>query len=125
MPSFVRKRSYGSVKVYWLDKEGLISALEKKAQDALERFPELRKVVLFGSLARGEATPRSDADLLFVVEEAGPFLERPARYLPFFRRLGFSGGLAGLCRARARAHPLGQAGLKRGARASRTVQPRM
>ena len=85
----MHRRSYGSVEVYWLDKEGLISALEKKAQGALECFPELRKVVLFGSLARGEATPRSDADLLFVVEEAGPFLERTARYLPFFEDLGF------------------------------------
>ena len=89
MSAFEQKRSYGSVKVCWLDKEGLIDALKEKAQDALECFSELRKVVLFDSLARWEATPRPDADLLFVVEEAGPFLEQPARYLPFFEDLGF------------------------------------
>jgi len=89
MPSFVQKRSCGSVKVFWLDKEGLISALQNKAQDALARFPELQKVVLFGSLARGDATPRSNADLIFVVQEAGPFLEQTARYLPFLRTLVF------------------------------------
>ena len=44
MPSFVRKRSYGSVKVYWLDKEGLVSTL-KRTQDALECFPLLEDSV--------------------------------------------------------------------------------
>ncbi len=110
----MRKRSYGSVKVYWLDKEGLISALEKKAQDALKRFPELRKVVLFGSLARGEATPRSDADLLFVVEEAGPFLERPARYLPFFEDLGFPVDLLVYTEPELERIPLAKRALKEG-----------
>lgn len=100
--------------MYWLDKEGLISALEKKAQDALERFPELRKVVLFGSLARGEATPRSDADLLFVVEEAGPFLERPARYLPFFEDLGFPVDLLVYTEPELERIPLAKRALKEG-----------
>jgi len=114
VPSFVQKRSYGSVKVFWLDKEGLISALKKKAQDALERFPELRKVVLFGSLARGEATPRSDADLLFVVEEAGPFLERPARYLPFFEDFGFPVDLLVYTEPELERVPLAKRALKEG-----------
>ncbi|MCH1927610.1 nucleotidyltransferase domain-containing protein, partial [Shewanella sp. C31] len=61
MRSFVQKRSYGSVRVFWLDREGLLRALEGKAAQLLAAFPEVLAVVLFGSLARGEATPRSDA----------------------------------------------------------------
>ena len=110
----MQKRSYGSVKVYWLDKEGLISALQEKARDALARFPELRKVVLFGSLARGDATPRSDADLIFVVQEAGPFLERTARYLPFFEDFGFPVDLLVYTEPEIERIPLARRALKEG-----------
>ncbi len=89
MPSFVQKRSYGSVRVFWLDRVGLVEALEGKAREAIERFPEVLQVILFGSLARGDATPRSDADLIFVVREAGPFLQRSGKYLPLFEDLDF------------------------------------
>jgi len=36
--------------------------------------------VLFGSYARGTATPRSDVDLFFVEETTDPFLKRVDRY---------------------------------------------
>ena len=64
MRSFVQEKSYGSVKVFWLDRERLLQALEEKAAELLATFPEVLAVVLFGSLARGEARPRSDVDLL-------------------------------------------------------------
>ena len=50
--------------MFWLDRERLLQALEEKAAELLATFPEVLAVVLFGSLARGEARPRSDVDLL-------------------------------------------------------------
>ena len=45
------------------------------------RHPEIEQVVLFGSLARGDAVPGSDADLLLTLRESDlPFLARSARY---------------------------------------------
>lgn len=47
------------------------------------RYPEIEQVLLFGSLARGEAVPGSDADLLLILSSADrPFAERIPRYLP-------------------------------------------
>ncbi len=47
------------------------------------RHPEIEQVLLFGSLARGDAVPGSDADLLLILSSAElPFLERIPRYLP-------------------------------------------
>jgi len=52
-------------------------------KDLTSRHPEIERVVLFGSLARGEAVPGSDADLLLVLRDSKePFLERCARYHP-------------------------------------------
>lgn len=105
MRSFVQEKSYGSVKVFWLDRERLLQALEEKAAELLATFPEVLAVVLFGSLARGEATPRSDADLLLLVGEAPPFLERPGRYLPLFADLGFPWTFSSTPRRRPRPIP--------------------
>jgi predicted nucleotidyltransferase len=53
------------------------------------RHPEVERVLLFGSLARGEAAPGSDADLLLILSSAGqPFPERIPRYLPTGLPLG-------------------------------------
>jgi predicted nucleotidyltransferase len=53
------------------------------------RHPEIEEVLLFGSLARGEAVPGSDADLLVVLASAErPFIERIPRYLPVEAPLG-------------------------------------
>lgn len=50
---------------------------------ALARRPEVLAVVLFGSLARGEATAMSDADVLILLKESPlPFAERLVAYKP-------------------------------------------
>lgn len=41
--------------------------LEQLVRQAVRRAPGIREVILFGSRARGEATPESDVDLLFLV----------------------------------------------------------
>lgn len=45
--------------------------------------PEVREVVLFGSLARGDWSVRSDADVVVVIDESGePFHRRSGSYMP-------------------------------------------
>ena len=76
-------KSSASVKVFWLDRPHLIERLKSAAQALIEQHPEIEQIVLFGSLARGDAVPGSDADLLIVVSHsAEPFLGRAVRYRP-------------------------------------------
>ena len=74
-------RSSTSVKVFWLDRPRLTERLNRVARALGDRHPEIESIYLFGSLARGDAVPGSDADLLIVVRHATePFRDRPARY---------------------------------------------
>lgn len=55
--------------------------LAKAASDLSKAHPEIEAIWLLGSLARGDATPSSDADIVIVVEARDlPFIERPPRY---------------------------------------------
>lgn len=55
----------------------------RRAAQSLQQWPEVLGVVLFGSLARGEATAFSDADLLVLLAHTPlPFPERLLRYRP-------------------------------------------
>jgi len=76
-----------NVRVFRLDRDGVVARLRERARDVLARSPDVIEVRLFGSLARGDAHPGSDADLFVIVRDgARPFLER----LPPLMRL-FSG----------------------------------
>jgi predicted nucleotidyltransferase len=70
----MRPTSSSSAGATYLNKEERIAGLRAAARRAAVLIPALRRVVLFGSLARGIPTPRSDADLLIVVE-ASPYPE--------------------------------------------------
>jgi predicted nucleotidyltransferase len=62
----------------------VVQELRALALLARQAEPEIQGVVLFGSLARDDYTPRSDADLLIVLKRSSePFLER----IPRFHRL--------------------------------------
>jgi len=66
-----------------LDFAAVIDRLTRYAREELGPRPEVREVVLIGSLARGDWSARSDADLILVVDrsdEPGPF--RGPRYAP-------------------------------------------
>ncbi len=52
----------------YLDKAGRIEELRQAARRAASRLPSIQQMILFGSLAAGIPTPRSDADILVVVE---------------------------------------------------------
>lgn len=60
-------RSAGAI---YLDRPRRIEELRDAARRLATRRPEVQRVILYGSLARGTATPRSDADLLVVVRES-------------------------------------------------------
>ena len=77
------KPSSTSVHIHWLDSHDVIRRLNIAARQMKARHPEIERVLLFGSLARGEAVPGSDADLLIILSSADrPIRDRIARYLP-------------------------------------------
>ena len=80
-----RVRSFGSVKSISLERNAVISALAEAAFAMKKACPEVEEVLLVGSLARGDFTGTSDADVLIVLDESllNP-VERIQRYLPFF-----------------------------------------
>ena len=91
MPSAVQKKSYGSVKVFWLNKEFLKEKLKESAHKLIQEKPEVEKVVLFGSLAKNCATAFSDADILIAVAFSDKrFIDRPDEFRKYFEGLGLS-----------------------------------
>ncbi len=89
MRSVVRKRSYGSVTVYWLDREEAERRLVQAASRLVAERPEVVAVYLFGSLATGRAVPGSDADVLIVLERSDErWLDRSAHYVGYFADVG-------------------------------------
>jgi len=66
-----------NVRVFRLDQGGVIGRLRARAQTLMANNPDVVEVRLFGSLARGEGHPGSDADIFIVVRDgARPFLDR-------------------------------------------------
>ncbi len=89
MPSAVHRKSYGSVKVVWLDRDRLVRDIASAVKTLAEAHPEMTRAILFGSAASGRATPASDVDLVLVVDDTDErFIERPGKYLPHFDGLG-------------------------------------
>lgn len=66
----MREKSYGSVRIFWLDREAALQQIRAASERLVQERPEVVAVYLFGSLARDEATPRSDADLLIVLRHS-------------------------------------------------------
>ena len=77
------------VRVFRLDREAATARLRERARALLDNRPDVLEVRLFGSLARGEARPGSDADLLVVVRDgAQDALERSADIARYFSGTG-------------------------------------
>lgn len=89
VPSPIQRRSSPSVSVFWLNVDQVRACLRQAVERLAQSHPEIEEVWLFGSLARGDAVPGSDADLLVVLsgsQEA--FLDRSVRYQPDFCGIG-------------------------------------
>ncbi|HET7558838.1 MAG TPA: nucleotidyltransferase domain-containing protein [Limnochordia bacterium] len=65
-----------------LDLNKVRTEIERYAADVGRREPDVQRVSLFGSLATGNATGSSDADLLIVVDHSEePFHQRTGRFM--------------------------------------------
>ena len=81
----LQTRSYGSVEITSIDRDALFAELGRSTERLSRECPEVLKVLLFGSFARGDYTPESDVDLLLIVSRTEvPFLKRSDRYRDFF-----------------------------------------
>ena len=77
--------------MFRIDRDPLLAALAERAAALLLGRPEVLEVRLFGSLARGHATPGSDVDLWVLLREgADPFLARSAALSRCFEGLGIA-----------------------------------
>lgn len=91
MQSVIQKKYSGSVKIFWLDRERLFKNIEKSAGTLASERDEVRKIVLFGSVAEGRALPSSDVDIMIIVRrsDAG-FIDRPLIYNRYFDNVGLA-----------------------------------
>ena len=81
----MRIRLSGSVKIFSLEPSLVIERLKARAQALKKEEQKVLGVYLFVSLARGEAVPGSDADMLVVLKDSGkPLLDRAADFMDFF-----------------------------------------
>jgi predicted nucleotidyltransferase len=69
--------------IVWVDRARVLDEARAIARALRERHPEIRRVALIGSFARGAGGPRSDLDLVLVVQST-PLAprERLAHYAP-------------------------------------------
>lgn len=69
------------VRVFRLNRDAILTALEAAARHLVAVRPEVREIRLFGSMVTGRAGPGSDADILIVLTESRvPFLDRIPEY---------------------------------------------
>ncbi|AEH51468.1 nucleotidyltransferase domain-containing protein [Pseudothermotoga thermarum] len=68
-----------------MDREKILETLKKVSEEAYKTFPQIKKIILFGSLARGDHTGLSDVDLILVATNLpkNP-IERLKLFYPFF-----------------------------------------
>lgn len=63
----MQMRSSNIVKVYSLNREEVLNKLSNLAQKLISKNQNVLKIILFGSLAEGNYSPHSDADLLIIL----------------------------------------------------------
>lgn len=89
MPSVIQKKSYNSVKVFWLNKDLLDINIIKAVNNLVHNRQEVKKVILFGSIAENRGLPSSDVDILIVVKESKyRFLDRALYFQSYFEDIG-------------------------------------
>lgn len=88
-PSVMRRRSFGSVTVFWLDRNLLKRRLAAAAQRLGMEHETVTQVVLFGSVAADRAVPSSDADVLIVVRDSTErLIDRAPAFHGYFGEIG-------------------------------------
>lgn len=81
----MRRRSLPFVQPQFQQREPVVAALRRRAQRLVAERPDVLRVLLFGSFARGDFGRRSDADLLIVLRQSSaPPHARAAEFLRAF-----------------------------------------
>ena len=76
--------SSGSAKGIFLETKTLSKRIREAATEALQRFPEIDQVRLFGSLSRGDENGLSDVDLIVVLAASSPKPDPLETVKPYF-----------------------------------------
>ncbi len=85
-----QKRSLDGVEIFSVDRDDLIGSLVEISRRIGKDMPLVREVILFGSFAGEEYTPRSDVDIAIVVDSSDrDFVERSDDFLGYFADLPF------------------------------------
>ena len=91
MQSVIQKKSYGSVKTFWLNKELINKKLEQAVKKLLSERSEIEDAVLFGSFAEDKATVSSDLDILLILKDSDKrFIDRQEDYKDYFDDMGLN-----------------------------------
>lgn len=91
MQQIIQKKSCGSAKIFWLDKDLLYSKINIVAAKISASCPEVNKIILFGSILNNKALASSDIDILIIVNDTKDrFIDRPVRYMDFFKGIGMA-----------------------------------
>lgn len=115
--SAVRRESYGSVTVFWLDRDEVIARLREAAGKLVAVAEDVVGVYLFGSLAEGRAVPGSDADVLVLLARSETrWLDRPLAFAAHFEGSGIGVELFCYTEEAAARIPLARRALERGVR---------
>jgi len=111
----IRTRSFGSAKVFWLDRDEALRRLHEAAERAIHDRPEIRSIRLFGSLAEGRTVPGSDADVLILLERSERrWIDRSLDYIGYFEDVGMPVELFSYTEQEAKRTPLARRALDRG-----------
>ena len=114
-PLAVRKESFGSVTVFWLERDEVLLRLRERARGLVAARPDVAGVYLFGSLAEGRAVPGSDADVLVLLAHSETrWLDRPLTLAPHFDGCGIGVELFCYTEDEAARIPLARRALERG-----------
>ena len=85
MRSVIQKKSFNSVKVFYLDKKLLKKKIKEGVKKIIRECKEVEKIVIFGSFAKKRMTVSSDIDILIIVNSCSEkFLDRGLKYKKYF-----------------------------------------
>lgn len=77
------------VKVRFLDREAIFAVLKERACNLFASRPDILEVSLFGSLARGNHAPGSDADIFILLkDDPRRMIDRIPEFLDYFSGIG-------------------------------------
>ncbi|CUS97453.1 nucleotidyltransferase domain-containing protein [Candidatus Kryptobacter tengchongensis] len=78
--------SSGSVKGFYLKREEILKTVEEISKTAMDLFPEIDEIRIFGSFAKKQETGLSDIDIFVLLSDTGSEnpIERCKKYFYFF-----------------------------------------